>query len=77
MSGEFEKPKYFNFKPELCAHSRSSLTGCTRCIDACPTLAITSADEVVYVDPVSLPGGRQLRGGLPERRDDLCVPDGQ
>jgi ferredoxin len=37
MQGEFEKPKYTDYDPEICAHGRSGKRGCTRCIDACPT----------------------------------------
>ena len=40
--GEFEKPKFFVYKEKICAHSRSTITGCTQCIDVCSTNAITS-----------------------------------
>ncbi|HEY7742265.1 MAG TPA: 4Fe-4S binding protein [Burkholderiales bacterium] len=45
MVGEFEKPKFFLYKESICAHSRSEITGCTRCIDVCSTRAITSEKE--------------------------------
>lgn len=51
MVGEFEKPKFFRYNPDICAHGASGLKGCTRCIDACPTWAITSAGERIGVDP--------------------------
>ncbi len=51
MVGEFEKPRYFVYTPDLCAHGGSGLTGCTRCLDSCPTLAITSIGEKIEVDP--------------------------
>ena len=51
MRGEFEKPKYFNLDPEICAHGRRGIRGCTRCLDVCPAWAITSAGEHVTVDP--------------------------
>lgn len=53
MVGEFEKPRYFLYKESICAHSRSEMTGCTRCIDVCSTQAITSEKEEnrVKVDP--------------------------
>ncbi len=41
-SGEFEKPKFFEYKEKICAHGRSEITGCTKCIDVCSTRAITS-----------------------------------
>src|SRR5690606_32573169 len=37
LVGEFDKPRYIDFSAELCAHSRSRITGCTRCLDVCPT----------------------------------------
>jgi ferredoxin len=51
MRGEFEKPKYFNLDPEICAHGRRGIRGCTRCLNVCPAWAITSAGEQVSVDP--------------------------
>lgn len=51
MTGEFEKPRYFDYNADICAHSRSKLTGCTRCLDVCATGAITSNGEGVSVDP--------------------------
>ena len=49
--GEFEKPKYFAYKPSICAHSRSQKTGCTQCIDVCSTLAIRADGDHVAVEP--------------------------
>ena len=50
MRGEFEKPKYFNLDPDICAHGRRGISGCTRCLDVCPTVAITSNGDAVQVD---------------------------
>ena len=50
MRGEFEKPRYFNFNPNICAHGRRGVTGCTRCLDVCPTVAIKSDGRSVKVD---------------------------
>ena len=49
--GEFEKPKYFNYRENLCAHSRSEITGCNACIEICSTQAIRSGGDHVVVDP--------------------------
>ena len=38
--GEFEKPKFFNYKQKICAHSRNERIGCTACIDVCSAQAI-------------------------------------
>jgi len=57
MRGEFEKPKYFNYNPDICAHGRNGKRGCTRCIDACPAEAIVSIGETVQVNPYLCQGG--------------------
>src|SRR5258706_6738018 len=49
--GEFEKPRYFAYRENICAHSRSAITGCNRCIDICSTQAISADGDHVKVDP--------------------------
>ncbi|HEY8048113.1 MAG TPA: 4Fe-4S binding protein [Ramlibacter sp.] len=53
LVGEFEKPKFFDYKARLCAHSRNGQTGCTACIDVCSAEAIASdkARNQVKVNP--------------------------
>ncbi len=51
MVGEYGKPLYIAYDGAICAHSRSQQTGCTRCLDVCPTSAIVSAGDVVEIDP--------------------------
>ena len=51
MVGEFEKPRYVKFTPDICTHSRSMKTGCTRCIDVCPVSAILPDGDHVAIDP--------------------------
>jgi ferredoxin len=51
MIGAFEKPIYIDYNADLCAHSRNSLTGCSRCLDVCPAGAIISAGDTVAIDP--------------------------
>jgi ferredoxin len=50
LVGEFDKPRFVTFDAGLCAHSRNRRTGCTRCLDLCPTGAITPG--------VATPGSR-------------------
>lgn len=54
--GTFEKPLYVKLETQLCAHSRARITGCTRCIDACKTGAITSNGDHVSIDPMICAG---------------------
>ena len=49
--GEFEKPRFFSYRENLCAHGRSQVAGCTACIDICSTQAIASDGDRVHVDP--------------------------
>lgn len=65
MTGEFEKPRFFNYSPDICAHGDSGLTGCTRCLDACPTSAITSLGDLIEVDPYLCQGGGSCATACP------------
>jgi ferredoxin len=40
--GEFEKPKFFQYRQKVCAHSRNQQVGCHACIDVCSAQAIRS-----------------------------------
>lgn len=57
MRGEFEKPKFYNYDPEICAHGASGKRGCNRCVEACPAEAIVSVGEKVEVNPYLCQGG--------------------
>jgi ferredoxin len=52
LVGEFEKPRFYAYNERLCAHGRSGIVGCTKCIDVCSTSAITSdlANNRVEID---------------------------
>lgn len=56
LVGTFEQPLYVKLEALLCAHSRAEQVGCTRCLDLCPTGAITPAGEHVTVDPLICAG---------------------
>ena len=49
--GEFDKPRFFDYRENLCAHSRSGIEGCNQCIEVCSTEAISADGDHVRVDP--------------------------
>ena len=53
MVGEFEKPKFFEYKQSLCAHSRNDTVGCRACVDICSAQAVESdkARQQIKVNP--------------------------
>ncbi len=56
LIGTFEKVLHVRAEPSLCAHSRAEQTGCTNCLDLCPTGAISPAGEHVTIDPMICAG---------------------
>ncbi len=54
--GTFEKPLYVALDETLCAHSRAGQKGCSRCLDACGTGAISTAGDHVTIDPLICAG---------------------
>jgi len=57
LVGTFEKPRFFEYDASICAHGRSGISGCNRCIDSCPTEAIISIGESIEVNPNLCQGG--------------------
>tara|TARA_R110002074_G_scaffold206153_4_gene374571 strand:+ start:2100 stop:4181 length:2082 start_codon:yes stop_codon:yes gene_type:complete len=51
MVGEFEKPRYVDYDPGICAHASSKIVGCSKCLDICPTSAIVPNGDKVKFDP--------------------------
>jgi len=51
LVGEFEKPRFFQYKQKICAHSRSGKQGCNACIDVCSSGAIRADGDHVKVEP--------------------------
>ncbi|NVK31012.1 MAG: 4Fe-4S binding protein [Gammaproteobacteria bacterium] len=55
--GDFSKPKFFVYDPDICAHGSAKLAGCNACIHACPADAIISIGEKIEVNPMLCQGG--------------------
>jgi ferredoxin len=74
LTGTFDKPLYIDFKPDLCAHSRSRITGCTRCLDLCPTGAITPAGDHVAISAEICAGCGACAAACPTGAANYALP---
>ncbi len=74
LVGSFDKPKYIKFTAELCAHSRSKLIGCHRCLDLCPTGAITPDGDHVNVNAEVCAGCGQCAAACPTGAASYALP---
>jgi ferredoxin len=74
LVGTFDKPRYVNFTADLCAHSRSQRVGCTRCLDLCPTGAITPAGDHVTIDAHVCAGCGQCAAVCPTGAAAYALP---
>ena len=50
LVGEFSKPRFTQYRERICAHGRSGITGCTKCLDVCSTGAISADGDHVRVE---------------------------
>ncbi|MGO8910303.1 MAG: 4Fe-4S binding protein [Bradyrhizobium sp.] len=74
LVGSFDKPKYVNFTAEICVHSRSKLTGCHRCLDLCPTAAITPDGDHVKINSEVCAGCGQCAAACPTGAASYALP---
>jgi ferredoxin len=74
LTGSFEKPRYIAYDDKLCAHSRSGIVGCTRCLELCPTSAITPAGDHVAIDANICAGCGQCAAACPTGAVSYALP---
>ena len=74
LVGTFDKPRYITFTEDLCAHSRSKIVGCRRCLDLCPTGAIVPAGDHVAIDPQICAGCGQCAAACPTGAAAYALP---
>ncbi|HEY6022901.1 MAG TPA: 4Fe-4S binding protein [Pseudolabrys sp.] len=74
LTGTFDKPRYIDFSEDLCAHSRSRIVGCRRCLDLCPTGAITPAGDHVAIDAHICAGCGQCAAACPTGAAAYALP---
>jgi ferredoxin len=74
LTGTFDKPRYITFTEDLCAHSRSKIVGCRRCLDLCPTGAITPNGDHVAIDAHICAGCGQCAAACPTGAAAYALP---
>ena len=74
LVGTFDKPRFVHFEESLCAHSRSNITGCTRCLDLCPTGAISPNGDAVTIDPNVCAGCGSCASACPTGAASYLLP---
>src|SRR5262249_51123388 len=74
LVGSFDKPRYVAFTEDLCAHSRSQIVGCTRCLDLCPAGAIAPAGDHVVIDAYVCAGCGQCAAVCPTGAAAYALP---
>jgi ferredoxin len=74
LTGSFDKPRYIAFTEDLCAHSRSKIVGCRRCLDLCPTGAIAPNGDHVAIDPQICAGCGQCAAACPTGAAAYALP---
>jgi len=74
LVGSFDKPRYVAFTAHLCAHSRSRIVGCTRCLDLCPAGAIAPAGDYVAIDAAVCAGCGQCAAVCPTGAASYALP---
>jgi ferredoxin len=74
LVGTFDKPRYIDFTADLCAHSRSRIVGCRRCLDLCPAGAIAPVGDHVAIDAKICAGCGQCAAACPTGAAAYALP---
>lgn len=74
LVGDFDKPRYISFSEDLCAHSRSGIVGCHRCLELCPTGAIVPHGDHVAIDANICAGCGQCAAVCPTGAAGYALP---
>ena len=74
LVGTFDRPRFITYDADLCAHSRSRITGCTRCLDLCPAGAIMPDGNHVAIDPLICAGCGQCAAACPTGAASYALP---
>ncbi|MGA2892720.1 MAG: 4Fe-4S dicluster domain-containing protein [Xanthobacteraceae bacterium] len=74
LVGKFDKPRFIDFTADLCAHSRSGIVGCHRCLDLCPTGAISPAGDHVAIAAAICAGCGQCAAACPTGAAAYSMP---
>jgi ferredoxin len=76
LVGEFEKPLYIAYDAGICAHSRNDITGCSNCLDICPTGAIVADGDHVAIDAYVCAGCGSCASVCPTGAATYALPAG-
>ena len=74
LTGTFDKPRYITFNADICAHSRSKIVGCNRCLDLCPAGAIAPDGDHVAIDAHICAGCGQCAAVCPTGAASYALP---
>lgn len=77
--GTFEAPRHVRINADLCAHQRSGLPGCTRCLETCPADALTSrqgrVEAWIEIDPYRCHGAGSCASACPTGAIEYRLPN--